>query len=116
MRWSGARKISVRTTQCTGGHKVNAPGEEQPVIGFDLGDATDVHPRNKQEVGRRLALAARKIAYGEELVHSGPIYRAHHVKNGRVAIEFDHCGAGLAVKGPKLNWQARGVHHNFACY
>lgn len=68
-------------------------------VAIDIGDAADIHPRNKQEVGRRLALAARKVAYREELVFSGPTYRSHEVKDGRVVIAFDHVGAGLAARG-----------------
>jgi sialate O-acetylesterase len=68
-------------------------------VAIDIGDAADIHPRNKQEVGRRLALAARKVAHGEELVFSGPTYRSHEVKDGRVVIAFDHVGAGLAARG-----------------
>ncbi len=68
-------------------------------VAIDIGDAADIHPRNKQEVGRRLALAARKVAYGEELVFSGPTYRSHEVKDGRVVIAFDHVGGGLAARG-----------------
>ncbi|MCJ7754142.1 MAG: beta galactosidase jelly roll domain-containing protein, partial [Thermoanaerobaculales bacterium] len=66
---------------------------------IDIGDADDIHPRNKQEVGRRLALAARGVAYGEEIVFSGPVYRSHVVQDGRVIIDFDHAGGGLVARG-----------------
>jgi sialate O-acetylesterase len=69
------------------------------VVAIDIGAADDIHPRNKQEVGRRLALAARKIAYGEELEFSGPVYRRHAVRDGRFVIEFAHAGAGLVARG-----------------
>lgn len=68
-------------------------------MAIDLGEADDIHPRNKQDVGRRLALAARRIAYGEEIVHSGPVYRDHEVRDGRVFITFDHVGGGLVARG-----------------
>ncbi|MBI4916635.1 MAG: beta galactosidase jelly roll domain-containing protein [Acidobacteria bacterium] len=68
-------------------------------VAIDIGDADDVHPANKQEVGRRLALAARKVAYGEDIVHSGPSYRRHEVRDGRVEIAFDHVGSGLVARG-----------------
>ncbi len=42
-------------------------------VTIDIGEHTDIHPTNKQEVGRRLALAARSVAYGEKVVYSGPI-------------------------------------------
>ncbi len=72
------------------------PATAQVVL-LDAGDAGDVHPRDKQVVGRRLALAARRVAYGEELVHSGPVYRGHEIAGGRVLIEFDHAGGGLVT-------------------
>ena len=69
----------------------------QAVI-IDIGEADDIHPRNKQDVGRRLALAARKIAYGEDLVHSGPIYRSMELRGSEVVLSFDHVGSGLATR------------------
>jgi sialate O-acetylesterase len=68
-------------------------------VAIDIGDADDIHPRNKQEVGRRLALGARAIAYGEDLVYSGPVYRSLRVQDGRVIIEFDGVGGGLVARG-----------------
>ncbi len=74
------------------------PATAQVVL-IDAGEADDIHPRNKQIVGERLALAARKVAYGEDLVHSGPLYRAHEVRAGRVVLAFDHVGGGLVAQG-----------------
>jgi sialate O-acetylesterase len=68
----------------------------QAVI-IDIGEADDIHPRNKQDVGLRLALAARHVAYGEDLVYSGPTYRSHRVSGGQITIEFDHVGQGLVA-------------------
>jgi sialate O-acetylesterase len=68
-------------------------------VAIDIGSPDDIHPRNKQEVGRRLALAARRVAYGEDLVFSGPTYRGHEVRDGRVVIAFDHVGDGLVAAG-----------------
>lgn len=66
---------------------------------LDVGDADDIHPRDKQTVGRRLALAARQAVYGEtHLVHSGPRYRSHTVEGGRVTIAFDHAESGLTTR------------------
>jgi sialate O-acetylesterase len=45
-------------------------------VTIDIGNARDVHPRNKQDVGKRLALAAAKVAYGEAVVSSGPLYQS----------------------------------------
>lgn len=71
-------------------------------VTIDIGDADDVHPRNKQDVGLRLALAARKVAYGQDLVYSGPVYRSHEVRGGRVFLDFDHAGSGLTARGGEL--------------
>jgi sialate O-acetylesterase len=65
----------------------------------DIGDAVDIHPRNKQEVGRRLALAARKIAYGEKkLVASGPVFKSFRKEKDELIIHFDNIGSGLVSK------------------
>ncbi len=68
-------------------------------ITIDIGEADDIHPRNKQDVGLRLALAARRLAYGEDLVYSGPLYRDHVVEGARVILSFDHTGSGLVARG-----------------
>jgi len=69
-------------------------------VAIDLGEWNDVHPLNKQDVGRRLALAARKIGYGEEnIVHSGPIYESMQVDGNRIILSFEHTGSGLVLKG-----------------
>ena len=71
-------------------------------ITIDIGEADDIHPRNKQDVGLRLALAARHLAYGEDLVYSGPLYRDHVVEGDRVILSFDHTGSGLVARGSQL--------------
>ncbi|NQT25172.1 beta galactosidase jelly roll domain-containing protein [candidate division KSB1 bacterium] len=67
-------------------------------VTIDVGEAQDIHPRNKQDVGHRLALAARKIAYGEDIVHSGPIYDSMKKKKDHIQLKFKHAGSGLEVK------------------
>jgi sialate O-acetylesterase len=69
-------------------------------VAIDLGEQANIHPRNKQEVGRRLALVARSVAYGERLVSSGPTYHRLHALGDRLAIEFSHTGGGLVPRGP----------------
>jgi sialate O-acetylesterase len=64
-------------------------------VAIDIGDSMDIHPRNKQDVGKRLALAARKIAYGEDVAFSGPVYASDEVNGGKFLIRFDHTGKGL---------------------
>ncbi len=69
---------------------------------IDIGDATDIHPKNKQDVGGRLALAAQHVAYGRDLVYSGPIYESMKVEDGKARLSFKHAGGGLVSKGDKL--------------
>ncbi|MCP4376735.1 MAG: sialate O-acetylesterase, partial [bacterium] len=64
----------------------------------DLGDARDIHPRNKQDVGERLALWALAKDYGKkDLVYSGPMYKSFKVDGAKLILSFDHVGSGLMV-------------------
>lgn len=69
---------------------------------IDIGDEKDIHPRNKQDVGLRLGLAARAIAYREPITYSGPLFHTMAVKDGKATLTFAHVGAGLKVKGDTL--------------
>jgi sialate O-acetylesterase len=69
---------------------------------IDVGDAADIHPRNKQDVGLRLALWALGTTYGQDVETSGPVYRSMTIEGGKVRLAFDHLGGGLVVKGDKL--------------
>jgi len=72
-------------------------------VTIDIGDATNVHPRNKQDVGKRLALWARRDCYGEkELEVSGPLYLSNAVEKDRIRVRFTHVGGGLVAKGEEL--------------
>jgi sialate O-acetylesterase len=72
-----------------------------------VGDPRDVHPANKTDIGLRLALAARKIAYAEDVVHSGPVYRDCAITDGMVRLRFNEVGGGLAIG--QSPWLAKGV-------
>jgi sialate O-acetylesterase len=63
----------------------------------DIGDPTFIHPQDKLDVGLRLALAARHIAYGQNIVFSGPIYDSMKVEGGAIRISFTQAGGGLVV-------------------
>lgn len=65
------------------------------VVIIDIGDAADIHPRNKQEVGRRLALWAQAEVYGANVAYSGPVFRKAEVRDGAVVLHFDHTAGGL---------------------
>ncbi len=79
------------------------------VVTIDLADRegdgyghAEIHPKNKQDVGHRMALAAKAIAYGESLTYSGPLYRAMQIEGDSIRLSFDHVGAGLVARGGKL--------------
>lgn len=68
-------------------------------VALDLGDAKLIHPKNKQEVGRRLSLAALSKIYGQkDIIGSGPVYASHTVEAGKIRITFSETGGGLAVR------------------
>lgn len=62
---------------------------------IDLGDAKDIHPRNKQDVGKRLALWALAKDYKKDIVYSGPLYKGMQKEGARIRIMFDSVGSGL---------------------
>lgn len=66
----------------------------------DIGEWNDVHPKNKLDVGKRLALAAQKVAYGDEaIVYSGPTYQSMERKGNKIILSFTNIGSGLMAKG-----------------
>jgi sialate O-acetylesterase len=71
-------------------------------VTIDIGNPTDIHPRNKVDVGERLALAAEATAYGRDVVYSGPIYESMSVEGSTVELSFSHVGGGLVADGEQL--------------
>lgn len=65
---------------------------------IDIGAAGDIHPKNKQDVGTRLARWALHADYGKKIVPSGPLYREHEVVGAKVTLRFDHVGGGLSAR------------------
>lgn len=85
-------------------------------VTIDVGEWNDIHPLEKKVVGERLALAARKLAYGnDKIVYSGPIYKSLLKEGDSITIEFDQTGSGLIVKGGgDLNYFAlAGINKKF---
>ncbi|MDC6366196.1 MULTISPECIES: sialate O-acetylesterase [Flavobacteriaceae] len=73
-------------------------------VAIDLGEWNDIHPLNKKDVGERLALGALKLAYGENIVHSGPIYKSSEILQGKIVLHFESTGSGLiAIDGKPLH-------------
>lgn len=71
-------------------------------VTIDIGNPNDIHPTNKQDVGHRLALAARAVAYGEKIEYSGPLFRQTSTESSALRVWFDHIGAGLVARGGSL--------------
>ena len=68
----------------------------------DVGNATNIHPTQKEPVGQRLALAARALAYRENIEYSGPLYQAMTAQGDKISISFTHSGTGLVTKDGDL--------------
>lgn len=83
---------------------LSLPNTAEAVI-IDIGEANDIHPRNKKDVGYRLALGARKLAYGEkDLIYSGPVYNGMKQEGHKLRLQFDQVGQGLTVKRDKYGY------------
>ena len=88
-------------------------------VTIDVGDPNDIHPRNKQDVGQRLALWALRNQYAQKAITpSGPLYRGMRIEGGEIHIAFDHVGSGLII-GRKTHLQPTeevkdGKLHGFA--
>ncbi len=93
--WPELREAQLRTAQ-------TVKNTAMAVI-TDFGDPKDIHPKDKDPVGARLALCARAIAYHEKIVYSGPEYTAMKVEGDKAVLSFKHLGGGLTVKGDKLS-------------
>lgn len=72
------------------------------VLTMDIGDTTNIHPANKQDVGFRLASLALKNEYDKNIVASGPLFKSVKIKKGIIKIDFDCKGSGLIKRGNKL--------------
>ena len=92
--WAELREAQLLATQVL-------PKVGMAVI-TDVGDKDDIHPVKKEPVGARLALAARRIAYREPIVHSGPVFRSLSVSGGEARLRFDYVGGGLEARGGEL--------------
>ncbi len=88
--WARLREAQLRVSQ--------AVPHAGLAVAIDIGDAKDIHPKNKQEVGRRLALAALDIAYGRKGASAGPVYRSMKEDGGVIRLSFDHIDGGLVLK------------------
>ncbi len=84
-------------------------------VAIDLGEAKDIHPKNKQDVGLRLALIARSKIYKEEIPYSGPIYKSFKIKDQEISISFKNANGGLIARdtGKLLGFAVAGADKKF---
>jgi len=89
--WALMRESQVKT--------LSVPNTAMAVA-IDLGEWNDVHPLNKKDVGKRLAIAAQKVAYkNKKIISSGPIYQSMKIKDNKIILTFTNSGGGLQIKG-----------------
>ena len=95
--------------------KVLSANNTGMVVTTDIGDLNDGHPRNKYDVGRRLALLALADTYGyDDMVYSGPVYTAMHPEGDTLRLHFKHTGSGLVCRGDSLTcFQVSGSDGEF---
>jgi sialate O-acetylesterase len=92
--WARLREAQLQTS-------LTVPKVGLAVI-TDVGDEKDIHPKPKEPVGARLALAAQAIAYGKKIEYSGPLYESLKVDGNKAILSFTHVGDGLVAKGGPL--------------
>jgi sialate O-acetylesterase len=104
--WAELREAQTMT--------LDMPNTGMAVI-IDIGDARDIHPKNKQDVGQRLALWALANTYGKDVVYSGPLYKSMEKNGDKIILRFDHCGGGLLAQGgePLKGFAIAGEDHKF---
>ena len=83
-------------------------------VAMDIGEKTNVHPKNKQDLCDRLARIARAKVYGEKIEYYGPMYDSVQVEGQSIRVKFTHVGGGLAARGGDLKWfQIADADKNF---
>jgi sialate O-acetylesterase len=77
------------------------------IVTTDIGEAADIHPLNKLDVGKRLALAAENLAYGDKkVIYSGPIYKSMKIEGSKITLTFTNTDGGLVAKNGQLKYFA----------
>ena len=92
-----AQRKTLKTTSKTG-----------MVVLMDIGEEEDIHPHNKQDVGKRLALLALDKDYEYDIISSGPLYKSHEIFKNYIDIDFDHKGSGLNSTGKLEDFEIAG--------
>jgi sialate O-acetylesterase len=105
--WSHLREAQRRTAS-------NTP-HTGLIVTIDIGEANDIHPKNKLDVGKRMARWALADVYGRKLTKSGPLFRKSEIAGAKIVLTFDEAGAGLRIRdGDKLNeFAIAGADHKW---
>lgn len=81
---------------------------------IDVGDADNIHPRDKQTVGQRLALIAQAQNYGQDVEYSGPLYHSMEIEGNQIRLHFDYADSGLVAQdGPLTGFAIAGEDRQF---
>jgi sialate O-acetylesterase len=91
---------------------LTVPKTGQAVI-IDIGEARDIHPKNKQDVGKRLALNALAKDYKKSVVYSGPMFKSVEFSGNRATVHFDHATGLISKNGPLKHFQIAGKDKKF---
>jgi sialate O-acetylesterase len=104
--WAELREAQTMTLQ--------VPKTGMAVI-IDIGDPNDIHPRNKLDVGKRLAAWALTETYHQKVEPSGPLYDSFTVKDDKIRVQFKHIDGGLRTSdgGPLKGFAIAGADHKF---
>lgn len=81
---------------------------------IDIGDQADIHPKNKQEVGRRLALVAEAKTYNKHVEYSGPVFHSMRIEGGTVRVTFDYAEGLNSKDNPVKGFALAGADHKWA--
>src|SRR6185295_5193109 len=94
--WSHVREAQRRTAMMTRNTGL--------IVTIDIGEARDIHPKNKLDVGKRMSLWALADVYGRKLTRTGPTFRTAKISGSKIVITFDDVGQGLRIRdGDKLD-------------
>ncbi|HZK63474.1 MAG TPA: sialate O-acetylesterase [Puia sp.] len=105
--WAELREAQTRT--------LSLPNTGMAVT-TDIGDSNNIHPKNKQDVGKRLAAIALNNIYGQPMQFSGPVYESLAIEGNKVSLTFTHTGSGLMIKdkyGYLRGFEVSGNDHHF---
>jgi len=109
---SGQTSPELREAQFLTLSKVKHTGM---AVTMDIGNPEDIHPTNKRDVGKRLAIWALARDYEQKLVYSGPLYREQTIEDGNIRVHFNYTGSGLVARdGPLTHFEIAGedqVYH-----